>query len=67
MFGTREFSVAGSLAWAFYVVLCAVIWPAMLVVMYSVAFTVLSAEARAQEVRRSDKRPRFSARTAERK
>ena len=58
--------MAGSLAEAFYAVLCAVIWPVMLLVMYRVAFTVLSARARAEEVRMSDKHLRFPAGTAER-
>ena len=53
--------MAGSLAEAFYAVLCAVIWPVMLLVMYRVAFTVLSARARAEEVRMSDKHLRFPA------
>jgi amino acid permease len=39
-----ELSVAGSLGWVFYVLLCVVVWPAMLLVMYRVAITVLSAE-----------------------
>ncbi len=49
--------MSGSLGWAVCAVLCAVIWPALLAVMYRVAVTVLSAEARerrTRDVRRQD-------------
>lgn len=50
--------MAESLGWAFYGVLCAVIWPAMLIIMYRVAVTVLSAQSGEPDARR-DRQPRF--------
>ncbi len=35
--------MGGTLGWVFYAVLCVVVWPTMLFIMYRVAITVLSA------------------------
>jgi hypothetical protein len=43
-----ELRVAGTLGWIFYAVLCLVVWPAILLVMYRVAITVLGAHLRGE-------------------